>query len=61
MTDRDIDRLIEAARAVAARLDMQGDHTAADTIRRLATSRTASRETNRRLAADNRILRERLS
>ena len=58
MNDRDIDRMITEARTLAARLDAEGARADAALIRRLARSRAAAREANRRLYQDNRALQE---
>jgi hypothetical protein len=57
MNERDIDRLIAAARALADRLEAEGDRDGAAVVRKLCNSRVSSQETNRRLWRDNQQLR----
>jgi len=58
VTNRDVDRMIERARDAAEYFWAIGMRAEAETIRSLCRSRVAARETNRRLAADNRKLRQ---
>lgn len=58
MYERDIDRMIESAREIAEELSAKGRTQEAEVIRSLCRSRVAARETNKRLAADNRALRQ---
>lgn len=60
MNDRDKDALIVAARLVADQLDRDGCSVQAAVVRRLCTSRAASRAANRRLYADNLALRRQI-
>jgi hypothetical protein len=57
MNERDIDRMIEDARKIADRIADGHWSPDAEVIRKLCTSRAMARETNKRLAADNRKLR----
>lgn len=57
MNERDIDRLIAAARALADRLEAAGDRDGAAVVRKLCNSRVMSRETNRRMWRDNQQMR----
>jgi hypothetical protein len=57
MTENDIDRLIAEARKIADGMAEGGWNANAETIRSLCRSRAGARETNRRLASDNRVLR----
>lgn len=57
MHEADINRVIEGARKIADGLAEAGRAADAELIRSLCRSRTASRETNRRLKLDNDALR----
>lgn len=60
MNDRDIDALLAAGRRVADQLERDCQPIEAEIVRLLCRSRSAARETNRRLYADNAVLRRQL-